>query len=483
MWHLKHLQPLLSQCVFLALVLFPFAQADALAKPPEKKLAPVTAAIEYEHRTLEDPGLRQYLETSLHQELEQWPLNDWNMEQLTAVAFYYHPDLEVARAKWRSAAGAIDTAKSRPNPIFQATPRYTHNADFGNSPWYQGFFSGFVIETAGKRKNRVAQAHHLSEMSRQGIAQSAWLIRSRLRNAVVTYLAGEKRMTLLSDQAAVQQALVKRLEQRTRVGESSTVESTQARVALAQTQLQLKEAERVRNESLAQVSFALGLSADAVQSLKIRPDWFEQPPHIEEIPRVALRREALSERADILSLLEEYEASHAALKLAVSKKYPDVRLGPGYIYNQGEHFYTIPVDLIFSQYYSNAGAVKEALARRSEVESRFLALQAQVIGETERAYIAYQAALAKITTAQELVTLQQQRAAIAQRLLNVGEGDALALNLVQAEIAAARISELDAIEKAQQTLNLLEDSIQRPIQSVRVVVPTFQQPFQSGIAP
>ena len=52
-------------------------------------------------RTLDEPGLRDFIEKNLGRELDEWPPKRWNLELLTLAAYYFQPSLDVARAQWR----------------------------------------------------------------------------------------------------------------------------------------------------------------------------------------------------------------------------------------------------------------------------------------------------------------------------------------------------------------------------------------------
>jgi outer membrane protein TolC len=90
----------------------------------------------------------------LHRDLTNWPAASWDFDMLTLAAFYYHPDLAVARAQWNVAQAGIQTAGGRPNPTLSLVPGYdtTHNP--GLSPWFPAVSFDVPIETAGKRGGR-----------------------------------------------------------------------------------------------------------------------------------------------------------------------------------------------------------------------------------------------------------------------------------------------------------------------------------------
>src|SRR5207249_159287 len=78
-----------------------------------EKLEPEKTLAAFEERSLTNSNLQVFLEASD----SRLPANrsKWDLDSLTLVAFYYHPNLDVARAQWNAAAAAIGTAKGRPN--------------------------------------------------------------------------------------------------------------------------------------------------------------------------------------------------------------------------------------------------------------------------------------------------------------------------------------------------------------------------------
>lgn len=88
-----------------------------------------------------------------------WPLSELNLDTLTTVAFYFHPDLDAARARIATADAAIITASTKPNPTVSGSAGYT---DASPSPFVLRFGLDRPIETAGKRGYRTARANHLA---------------------------------------------------------------------------------------------------------------------------------------------------------------------------------------------------------------------------------------------------------------------------------------------------------------------------------
>src|SRR5205809_8053234 len=74
---------------------------------------PVAAAKSLEGRALADPQMQAFV--AAHSTVQP-PIAQWNVDTLTLAAFYFHPDLDVARAQAAVARAAIETAGERPNP-------------------------------------------------------------------------------------------------------------------------------------------------------------------------------------------------------------------------------------------------------------------------------------------------------------------------------------------------------------------------------
>ena len=113
----------------------------------------------------------------------------------------------------------------------------------------------------------------------------------------------------------------------------------------------------------------------------------------------------------------------------------------------------------------NRGAIAEAEARRSESAAKFLALQARVIGELDRAVVSYRGAFQKVEVANALLAGQEKQQQSAEALLKAGESDRLSLLSSQIERDASALSRIDALVEAQQSLGQLEDALQTELDS------------------
>ncbi len=419
---------------------------------------PVDTETRLRERTLDDPGLRAYIETNLPAP----PAGPWDLTTLTLAAFYYHPDLDAARARITTAEAGLINAGARPNPSVGVAGGF---ADPAESPWLYGVTFDLPIETAGKRRYRIALAQHLTDAARVALAEVGWQVRSRVRTALVEYLLAGRSVEVLRAEERARLSAQALLEDRLAVGEVSRPDVDAARTDLANTRLALRAAEGRVAESRAALATALGVPAPALDGVAIEWPALDRPPGKDQKTAGALQRAGLLNRLDIRRSLAEYAAAEAALQLEVAKQYPDLHIGPNYAFDDSANKYKLGVSITLPVLNQNQGPIAEAEARRTEAAARFLALQAQIIGQTHRAVAAYEAALDELAEADRLVAGLDDQLRAVRLAVKVGEADRLALAGIDVQHAVAARARLNVLGKTQTALGALEDAVQRPLDS------------------
>jgi len=450
-------QNLLFRGLALAVLL---VSAAACVRYHPRPIAPVKTMEEYEARRLDSPELGRFL--IANKEAETWPPAAWDLKSLTLAALYYHPDMDIARAQWGVARGGRITAGERTNPTLNPLIGYNSTTPRSEvTPWIPEVALDLTIETAGKRGIRIAEARHLAEAARWQILSAAWTVRSRLRGALLEVYAAGEMETLLKDHVKLQAEFVRILEVQKEAGEVSTYDVTQARVALDASRLAAIEATRAKEDALARLAGALGLSRQALEGVTVSFDAFLglKP----DFPAGEIRRHAVLNRSDILAALAEYEAKQSALKLEVAKQYPDIHLGPDYQLDQTNSKWTIGLALELPVFSHNRGPIAEAMASREESAARFLALQSQVLGELDAAIADCRAAVLKSRAADDLVAnlAGQEKSARARR--DLGEISKLEFLGIELELNAGAQARLAALVQAQEAVGRLENATQSPL--------------------
>jgi outer membrane protein TolC len=428
-----------------------------------RPLSPADTAANLENRSLTNPALQTFLETNLHRELTNTQAAAWDFDMLLLAAFYYQPSLEVARAQWRVSQAEIKTAGGRPNPTVSLLPEYDFTPMSGASPWLPAITFDLPLETAGKRRYRVARSQHLSEAARLNIAATAWQVRARLRSSLLDFSAAGYREATLQKQFSAQDQVVNLLQQRLQAGAISSTELAPARLALAKTRLDLIETKRQHAEARAAVAQAIGVPVKALNEIAFAASPLNTLPAGSDLLSADLRPRALRSRTDILASLAEYEASQSALQLEIAKQYPDVHLGTGYQWDQGENKWQLGLTAEIPVLNRNQGPIAEAAARRAEAAARFHALQAKVIADLDRAFESFQAAEKSLAALEQVAAAQQQQLTAVEGQLRAGAADQVDLLNAQIEFGVAALARVDTLIKINQALATLEDAVQRPI--------------------
>ena len=438
-------------------------------------LAPEKSAAQLESRRLDDAGLKQFLEKNLGHELQTWPQTNWDLQSLTLAAFYFHPSLEVARDQWLVAQAGLKTAGARPNPSVSVTPGYDSQIPGNFSPWLVPVTFDLPIETAGKRGKRFAEAEKVAESARWDFVSAVWQIRSGVRASLLDFTIAGRRADLLRHQFTEQEQIVKLLQQRFDAGEISQPELTTAQIALNKTQLDLSDALSKESDARSRLAEALGLSEAALDGEDLNFDF--STDGAEALTSADARSLALRTRADILGALAGYAAAEDDLQLEVAKQYPDLHLGPGYAWNNGnagDNQWSLGMTLELPILDQNQGPIAEAEARRKLAAAKFIELQSQVIGEIDRAVAGWRVACEQLKTGDAILAAERQQQKSAQAQLEAGAADLLDSLNAQLELDSTSLAQLENETQLQEALGVLEDALHSPFTLPNSVIQQIQ---------
>jgi len=419
-----------------------------------RPISPAASAAAIEARSLHDARLRRLIAATDGAAPRQWGLS-----QLTLAALYFHPSLDVARAKLAEAKAGVVTAKQFPNPSLNFE-EISYNATVAApSPWTIAPVINFLIETAGKRGTRTAEAQALEKAARDDLATAAWQVRGDVRNALLDMWAAQRRRALLGRRLALQNQLVRLLEDRLAAGQASALDVARERANRNQASLDYSDMARQEVEARARLAGAIGVPLQALDGVDFSFAALDRPKP-PALAIGALRRQALQGRSDIRAMLAQYAAAESALKLQTANQYPNITLTPGYAYDAGSNKYMLfpSTDLpIFNQ---NQGPIAEAVAKRREVAARFVALQARIIAATDGAAAGYRAAAKVVRAADSLLAGEKDRARRVSRSFQAGQIDRPALIAAEIEEAKAAESRFNAVVQQRRALGAVEDALQ-----------------------
>lgn len=384
----------------------------------------------------------------------------WDLRRLTLAAVYFHPDLEVADARLAVAEAAIRTAAQRPNPSFNLTPQF--NATNANpTAWTIGTAVNLLLELFGKREARTGEAKALAEAARFDVDSASWQVRGRVRAAMLALWGVEQRAELVAQRRDLQIELTGFVEHRFAVGEASALDVGRERASRDAAVLAVSDAARDVADARVSLATAIGVPVRALDGISLDYSAITDAPPPTDI--AALRRTALTTRSDIQASLARYTASEAALKLQVANRFPNLAIGPGYQYDQGENKFALSVQADLPIFNANGGPIAEAEARRREAAANFTALQTQIIGDIDRATAAYRTASSSVDAANALAAQQADRKVRNARVFRAGAIDRVTLLTGEIEYAAGQDARLQAFAAQRAALGQLEDALRVPI--------------------
>lgn len=431
---------------------------SACASGPTLPLSPATSAVVLDARSLEDPRLESFMAAS-GMPVAGSP-KTWDLQRLTLAAVYFHPDLAIADARLATAEAAIRTAAQRPNPVLGLTPQI--NATNPNpTAWIVGASINLLLELFGKRQARTAEATALAEAARFDVETASWQVRSNVRAAMLALWESEQRARLAAERRDLQTRLAGFVERRLAVGEASALDTARERANRDAVALAVADAARAVADARVSLATAVGIPVHALDGVAIDFAAIADARVPDDV--APLRRRALTSRADVQASLARYHAAQGALKLQLANRFPNLSLGPSYQYDQRQNKFGLNLQTDLPILNANGGPIAEAAARRREAAARFTALQAQVIGEIDRAAAAYATATQSLRAAEILSAQQADRRARDRRVFRAGALDHVTLLTGEIEYLQGRDARLGALVAQRKALGQLEDALRVPI--------------------
>lgn len=426
-----------------------------------------TAPAQFPNRSADDATLVSLVRAAGYE--QQWPPGQWNLDTLTLLGLYFNPEIDVARAQALASKSALATAAKRAPLSYELLAEH-HSREVDGSPWTLGVAVGLPIAGSSRREARLEKATFIADAAEIEIAASIWRVRGSVRDAVIDLTASTRRARLLEERALIHRELAQLLQRRVDAGMASARDLGRERMALATVQAELALEATVQARAYGDLAQALGLPLETVQSLRIANNAIQQPT---EIPDAAVARErALRNRLDVHVRLLEFGAADADVRLAVAQQYPQIRISPGFFWDQGDQIWSLGSLLVPP--VSAQAAVREAEARREVAVRQFTALQLRTISEVERAREVYLQARASVIAAQDIVGQAKSQFERVRRFFQAGSGDRLQLVTAKLEMVQARQHLLNAQVATLAAAARFEDAMQLPVLSEFLELPVEQ---------
>jgi cobalt-zinc-cadmium efflux system outer membrane protein len=443
-------------CVAMLGLLF----VQACQHVPPAPIDPADNARKLEERSLDDAAVAAALQRYGQRRPET---DEWSLDQLTVAAWALRPEIAVAKARLEAARATTRVEAQRPNPTAAGTVEGVTNKTPGVSPWVIGAGLNLTFETAGKRDIRRQRALVQERTLQWQLGEALWAARSAVRNALSARVLAEQTVSLDDEEVSLRRAYLEWIETKLRYGAATSQDRLLAAEVLGQIESQLQLDRAALASASASLATAVGVAPAAFSGIVPRPPDFDNVPTMPASDLAAARELALTNRLDIRRALSEYEAAEQDLRLAVAQQYPNIVLGPGYLFDQGDRKITLIPDLPVPLFHTGAAVVDGAVAARAVAAELFNQVQANALAQIDTSFALYQATLKAYAAARQAEGQARQTFQTAQQRIEAGAADRGEVLGAHIALLVRRRNTLDARRAVVDAVNSLEDGIQKPI--------------------
>jgi cobalt-zinc-cadmium efflux system outer membrane protein len=387
---------------------------------------------------------------------------EWGRAQLLVAALDLNPEVAEARAVLAQTTASVKTAGELQNPAVSLSSEYdlTRAAE---SPWLWGLATSFLTDTFVSRGLRVNLAEANVRGARSDFEEVLWGVRKDLRSALLALEIESRRVTLLETDVTSRDQLVRLADARVQAGASARSEGLQAQLELSRSRAALDDARTASADARARLAGALGVSSVALVGIVPKFEELDAPPTLEADRFERLRARALLSRADLAKTLADYDARELDLRQQMGSQYLQFSVGPGYTYDHGIRKITLGASIALPLFNQNQGPIAEAFAAREAAGRHAEVIQAAVFAEIDGARQTYDAASSALTRARSQRQTSEALAQASRRALELDANDQPTVLAAESAANADRLVELDALDRAQQALGLLEDALRAPL--------------------
>lgn len=411
-------------------------------------------------------GFREFVQSQYPQ--VDWPIESWDIDKLTLSALYFHPALKVAKADYAVALAGITSAGLRPQVGLNGQLGHSNSANGDINPWAYGLQVDIPVITANKREINIEIAQYQADIVKIQIAETAWLLRQQLSLDLIQLAEQQALQASLARLQKSQENLLNAYHKRLEVGVAGQsdvlpikLQHDQAAWQLQQLRLQIRQTEQ-------KILHDAGLTEQAVP-LKIAPlnlshilkARFDQSQAYQDAKTI--QHYALTNRMDIQRGLAQYAKAESQLKLDMAKRYPDVSLSPGILYEYGDNIWSLGIGSMLNLLNKSSDLWALAEQVRQNEATRFYALQHHVIQLAEQSYLKYRDAANLLITMTSEYEQQSRRKQQQENQWHKGQIDKT--EYLQTEIQFYAAQQRLVIQQANvlRALQEIENVMQKPI--------------------
>lgn len=444
-----------------AVILVAPASLAACASYHPQPLAPLEIARHYHTRLLEQSAVSAELKRIAPD--VAFTGESWDRLSLLAAAMQGSPAVAEARAHVATLGAGAQAAKAGPPIILTLTAEYAKSAP-ESSPWLYGVASDIPLDISEVRNSRISAAAFAAIAAQQDYVDAIWTVRMSIRRALAEALLSEREDAIGQSLDETRQRQLLALERRVTSGEAPRADLERVRAEAAADSRRMIDAQARQLAAQAVLADAIGVSPMEIKKLSLA--WVNlDAPAGDGIDVSAYRDQSLSGRADVLRAMAEYDQSEAELRGEIAKQWPQLSIGPGYMWERGLVKLPFTIGLSLPSFDLNRASIDVAEAKRVEAGIRLEGIIARAQAATDAALLERGAAYSALARIRDVDLKTAARfAAQADQELSSGAIDRVDWTAARVGLRLAELAEIEALRRVHEADAALEDALRRPLE-------------------
>lgn len=365
--------------------------------------------------------------------------NGLDERELVAIALRLNPDLAERRAGLGLSEAALIEAGLWPNPEVGVTA-------LGGSPGFSldlDLLQPLLRPGERQAKREVAEADQRS--ARAELTAAEWTLVAEVRSARMDLLAAMALQGAAEASARIAAQAAQAITAQRALGETNDLDVAQATWESAEAAAAVRTAQAEVERGQQQLNRLLGLPPQTDLTLTGAGEplvW--SPPAL--LPAADLGAAVLDGRWELTVAKERYVRADAALRVALAKQYPSLRLGPALSHDDTGTGVGIGASLDLPIFDRNQGGIRAAEAERDQALAAYRGLLHRLTADAAAAQADLERATAVLSIRdRDLLPAANQAMALADRAVAAHEWDLSTwLNMRRRWIESQR-SRLDAV--------------------------------------
>lgn len=321
------------------------------------------------------------------------------LDRALALALERNPDLAASALDRRAADARRTQAALIPNPEIEVE---SEDIDWdlpGFRETETTVFLGIPVELGGKRRARIDAAESERSIAEWQYASKRLDVLAGTARAFAAVLGAQQALALAEESAGIAREVARAAKGRVDAGAAPPIEEAKARIALATAEIDARKAR-----------IALDVARTRLASL-----WGSAEPRFTEatgdlaadvrLPDLAELQARLDRSPDIERWEAEIVSRRAAVRVARSRAYPDVRVGGGYrwLAERDANTLVLGVSLPLPLLDRKQGEIAEAEALLDRAHAERRAVRIRAASDLARAHAALRAAIDEAASLRDVI--------------------------------------------------------------------------------